>query len=264
MSFEIRGKLAIIFYLTSPEKRLIVAGDIHGDLDSFNAIRKLFNPDEDILIFLGDYADRGTNSVEVIEGIQDLYKSYPENIIPLRGNHEEFTEEGRPTFSPCTLIREVEIKRGGWKPYYEDLKNNFLDRLPLSAIIPGHTLFVHGGISSFINTQDDLINPNELVRESILWSDPLETKGEYLNPRGAGALFGTDISKEVTKRLNVKFIIRSHEPRKVTKGPVIEHNGRIVTISSTNVYGGKPFILILPFKDLPSSGNEIKKYVHFL
>jgi hypothetical protein len=224
----------------------------------------LFNPDKDILIFLGDYADRGTNSVEVIEGVQDLYKSYPDSIIPLKGNHEEFTEEGRPIFSPCTLIREVEIKKGDWKSYFEDLKNNFLDRLPLSAIIPGQTLFVHGGISSFIKTQDDLINPNELVRESLLWSDPHETKGEYLNPRGAGALFGTDISKEVTKRLNIKFIIRSHEPRKVPKGPVIEHNGRIITISSTNVYGGKPFVLIFPFKDFPNSGNDIEKYVFFL
>ncbi|MGB9716007.1 MAG: metallophosphoesterase family protein [Thermodesulfovibrionales bacterium] len=256
--------MATIPQPADPEKRIIVAGDIHGDLNSFNAIRRLFIPDKDILIFLGDYADRGTNSVEVIEGVQELMKSYPENIIPLKGNHEEFTLEGRPTFSPCTLIREVEIKRGDWKSYFEELSKNFLERLYLSAIVPKYTLFVHGGISSFINSQDDLINPNDLVKESILWSDPYESKGEYLNPRGAGALFGTDISDMVTKRLNIKFIIRSHEPRKAQSGPVIEHNGRVVTVSSTNVYGGKPFVLILPFKDFPDNGNDIKKYVHFL
>ena len=73
MPFETKGRLAIIH----PEERLIVAGDIHGDLDSFNTIKKLFIPDTDLLIFLGDYADRGPQSVEVIEGIQELIKHYP-------------------------------------------------------------------------------------------------------------------------------------------------------------------------------------------
>ncbi len=264
MSFEIKGKLAIIPLLTDTEKRFIIAGDIHGDLNSFSAIKKLFIPDKDILIFLGDYADRGANSIEVVEGVQELLNNYPECIIPLKGNHEEFTPDGKPTFSPCTLIREAEIKRGDWRAYFDKLKTDFLEKLYLSAIIPGYTLFVHGGISSFINSQDDLINPNDLVKESILWSDPHESKGEYLNPRGAGALFGIDISEIVSKRLNFKFIIRSHEPRKASNGPVVEQKGRVVTVSSTNVYGGRPFVLIIPFKDFPDSGNKIGKYVYFL
>jgi predicted phosphodiesterase len=260
MPYETKGRLAII----RPEERLIIAGDIHGDLDSFNAIKKLFIPGKDILVFLGDYADRGINSVEVIQGVQELSKNYPENIIPLKGNHEEFTPEGRPAFSPCTLIREVEIKRGNWGSYFEELKNNFLDNLYLSAIIHGKVLFVHGGISGRIKGEEDLVNPDKFIEENILWGDPHEITGEYGNPRGAGVLFGPDISEEVTKRLNVKYIIRSHEPIKALRGPFVEHEGRVVTISSTNVYGGRPFVLILPFDDFPNSGNEIEKYVFFL
>lgn len=260
MSYETKGRLALIH----PEERLIVAGDIHGDLDSFNAIRELFIPEKDVLVFLGDYADRGINSVEVIEGVQELFKSYPERIIPLKGNHEEFTPEGRPTFSPCTLIKEVEIKKGSWRSYFEELRKYFLDKLYISAMIPEKVLFVHGGISNEIKSEDDLVNPNKLVEEDILWSDPYEIKGEYINPRGAGVLFGPDISEEVTKRLNINFIIRSHEPIKTPGGPVIEHKGRVVTIGSTSVYGGKPFVLILPFKDFPKSGDETEKYVFFL
>jgi predicted phosphodiesterase len=57
MSFQSKGKLAII----QPEKikRLIVAGDIHGDFSSLRKIKEIFNPNEDLIIFLGDYADRG-------------------------------------------------------------------------------------------------------------------------------------------------------------------------------------------------------------
>ncbi|MDI6889481.1 MAG: metallophosphoesterase family protein [Thermodesulfovibrionales bacterium] len=264
MPFETKGRLAIIPPLADPEERLIVVGDIHGDSYSFNTIKKLFIPNKDLLIFLGDYADRGPDSVKVVEGVQELIKNYPGKVIPLKGNHEDYTPGGEPMFVPCTLIEEVEIKRGSWGLYFKELRKNFLDRLYLSAMIPEKVLFVHGGISSKIRNEEDLVNPNKLIEENILWSDPYEIKGEYGNPRGAGVLFGPDISKEVTRRLNVKYIIRSHEPGKAPGGACIEHEGRMVTISSTRVYGGRSFVLILPFKDFPKAGNEIEKYVFFL
>jgi predicted phosphodiesterase len=261
MSFQSKGKLAII----QPEKikRIIVAGDLHGDFSSLRKIIKIFNPNEDLIIFLGDYADRGEKGVEVIEEIKNLMKEHSKKVIALKGNHEDYFDYGEPKFSPCTLIQEVERKIGSWNLYFKNFKKDFLDKLYIAAEIQNYALFVHAGVSRKVKSEKDLINPSKDVEEDLIWSDPFDEEGEYPNPRGAGILYGKDVSKEVCERLNVKFIIRSHEPMKALSNPFVEHDGRVITISSTSVYGGRPFVLILPAKNFPES-KEIEKYVAFL
>jgi len=240
-------------------ERIIVVGDIHGDYESFKRIVELFNPDRDVIVFLGDYADRGDMGVEVIEGVNELIENYGDRIVALKGNHEDY-RDGEPYFQPCTLIWEVEAKRGGWINYYKSFLTKFFNKLFLAAVY-GNILFVHGGISSKINSIRDLENPSYEVEEDILWSDPYEDYGETPNYRGAGVLFGPDVSDRICKILNVDYIVRSHEPRKAFRGPFIEHNGRVVTVSSTRIYGGTPFIIAIPSVETPKSGYELEKYV---
>ena len=66
-------------------------GDIHGCLDQFNTLLNIIpiNLNKDKLILLGDYIDRGPNSKGVIVKIIELQKEYGDNIIPLKGNHED-------------------------------------------------------------------------------------------------------------------------------------------------------------------------------
>lgn len=64
-------------------------GDIHGYYNKLSALfRKIQKhiTGNDIIIFLGDYIDRGRQSFEVIDFLIDLQKSY--NTIYLSGNHE--------------------------------------------------------------------------------------------------------------------------------------------------------------------------------
>ena len=69
--------------------RLLVFGDIHGKWNRFvEAYRKVgFDPDKDMMVFLGDYLDRGEQPVPVTEWVLEHFGQ--RHMIFLRGNHEQ-------------------------------------------------------------------------------------------------------------------------------------------------------------------------------
>lgn len=73
----------------SPYERILAIGDIHGKFDKFQSLwNKLEVTDKDLVIFLGDYIDRGESVADVLQWI--LINSKKKNFIFLRGNHEQF------------------------------------------------------------------------------------------------------------------------------------------------------------------------------
>ena len=248
------------FYKENFVEKLLVVGDLHGDLVSLkNALayfEKLSTISKVGIIFLGDYADRGHNGLEVIETLRKISLNN-NRIILLKGNHENYTPDGIPSFHPCDLPNEVEMKlHRNWKDFWDFELKQFFDQLYLYAKFK-NILFVHGGISSKIHNLQDLQNPSPRIVEDILWSDPGDVSGLFPNPRGAGKVFGPNISNEVCDKLKVNYIIRSHEPRKAYIKPYSEHEGRIITISSTRVYGGKSQMIVIDTNSLPSTVTDI-------
>ena len=204
------------------------------------------DPSKDCLIFLGDYADRGAFGIEIIDALNRLIERNPLNTVLLKGNHEDYSESGEPNFYPNTLPDEVLRKNGVWAEVLEKTLKGFLLNLHLAVIVPENLLFVHGGISSRIRSQDDLKHPTDAVKTDVLWSDPFEGQGEKPNAnRGAGVEFGFDVTSMVCENLGIKKIVRSHEPQKASKGPYYMHHRKVVTVSSTRVYGGCPFALVI-------------------
>lgn len=70
--------------------RVLAIGDVHG---MYQKLIKLmdkirFNPDEDLLIFLGDYIDRGPDPGRCLQYIFALQQQYPDVVVCLMGNHE--------------------------------------------------------------------------------------------------------------------------------------------------------------------------------
>lgn len=250
--------------LVSDDGRVIVVGDLHGDYESLQAVCTVFRPQTDCLIFLGDYADRGTQGVEVLEGVMALCAQHPQRVIPLQGNHEAYTEDGRPTFTPCDLIREVDAKRGDWRAYFRETLQPFFSSLSLAALVTHQALFVHGGVSQQVAGVNDLRFPSRRVETDVLWSDPCDGEGEQANWRGAGVTFGADVSEAVCQRLRVAYIMRSHEPRKAAAGPCVEHEGRVITVSATDVYGGRPFVVALPSRAVGAASTQVERYTVYL
>jgi hypothetical protein len=235
-------------------KRIAIVGDIHGDYRALSALLKIINTTEDLLVFLGDYADRGSFGVESIREINSLTKAYPQNVIALKGNHEDFSEDGTPNFRPCTIIEEAEHKIGSWSTFFQKELKPFIEGLYIAAVLPNEVLLVHGGISSKLSSIKDLMSPSRVLEQDILWSDPFDGKGERRNQtRGLGVEFGMDITLDVCEKIGVKKIIRSHQPKKARSEPSYTHQGKVVTVHSTTVYGGIPFVYFIDSLDAKDS-----------
>ncbi len=229
-----------------PVGEAIVVGDIHGDLKSLvrileasNFLAKAKRRRDILLIFLGDYGDRGSYSCEVYYVVLTLKELFPERIILMRGNHEGPDDL---LASPHDLPSHLDRKFGeNGSEGYLKLRELF-NLLYTAMLIDERYVLLHGGAPSQASTVDDIAyalekHPYESHLEEILWSDPLEKiKGTYMSPRGAGRLFGEDVTDRLLKMFGVKTLIRGHEP--CEEGFKTNHGGKVLTIFSRS---GPPY-----------------------
>ncbi|MEM7825658.1 MAG: metallophosphoesterase family protein [Candidatus Aenigmatarchaeota archaeon] len=245
-----------------PKKgNLIVVGDLHGDLESLYSIVKKSNFNKkDFILFLGDYGDRGKYSPEVYYTVLSLKAKYPKRIFLLCGNHEapQYVE-----FYPHDLPLRLSEKYGEeGEKIYRKLYELF-DKLYVGAILPEKYVFLHGGVPINLSSLEEIEKAKENYPEKsdlieILWNDPGEIKTFEPNyRRGIGYLFGKEITEKVLKNLRVKTLIRSHQPP--FEGIKVNHEGKILTISSTKIYGGKAAFLRIKLEEKAKNAYELVK-----
>ena len=256
-----------------PSGEAIVVGDLHGDLDSLahiiknsRFIEKAVQDKEVLLVFLGDYGDRGSNSSEVYYLVLKLKQLFPQKVVLMRGNHEGPDDL---LAYPHDLPENLQLRFGGeGSAVYSKIRQLF-PYLKIAVVVEELCVMIHGGVPSNASSLDDLKfaslrHPRERHLEEILWSDPSETiKGTYPSPRGAGRLFGKDVTAKFLNMLNVKLLIRGHEPAQ--NGFKTGHNGKILTLFSRK---GPPYFnssaayLQLDLPGKLQNAHNLAPYIH--
>ena len=214
-------------------------------------------------MFLGDYVDRGKQSLEVVCLLFAYKIKYPENFFLLRGNHEcaginriyGFYDECRRRFS---------VKM--WKQFC-----NTFNCLPCCAVIDDKIICMHGGLSPELSQMEQIANiarpcdvPDTGLLCDILWADPdpsitvscIEVLRYYIarknpvlltlaallqgwgeNDRGVSFTFGGDVVRQFLRRHDLDLVVRAHQV--VEDGYEFFAGRELVTVFSAPNYCGE-------------------------
>ena len=222
--------------IISLESPITICGDIHGQFDDLLELFQIGGkPPETNFLFLGDYVDRGYNSIETILTFLILKIKYSDRITLIRGNHEsKFISQTYGLYEECMRkYNSINI----WKWLCE-----VFDTMPLACIINERLFCIHGGLSPNLNHIDDIKNinrfidiPHKGIFSDLLWSDPdQEVKGFKISPRGAGFLFGEDVVKKFCYENKIDAIVRAHQL--IMEGFKLIFDERLITVWSAPNY----------------------------
>ncbi|KDR84971.1 hypothetical protein GALMADRAFT_204590 [Galerina marginata CBS 339.88] len=215
-----------------------IVGDVHGQ---YSDLIRLFEmcgfPPAANYLFLGDYVDRGKQSLETILLLLCYKIKYPENFFLLRGNHEcANVTRVYGFYDECK--RRCNIKT--WKTFID-----VFNCLPIAAIVASKIFCVHGGLSPSLHTMEDIKRiqrptdvPDYGLLNDLLWSDPSDTALDWEdNERGVSYCFGKAIINEFLVRYDMDLICRAHMV--VEDGYEFWNDRTLVTVFSAPNYCGE-------------------------
>ena len=190
-----------------------ICGDTHGQyLDLLRFFDRIGYPPEFDYLFLGNYIDRGKQSIETICLLLAYKIKYPDNLFLLRCNHEcASINRIYGFFDECKTKYNIKL----WKIF-----NDLFNCLPVAAIIEHKIFCMHGGLSPELHSLDQI---NYLGRPidvtdtgllfDLLWSDPeIDQVNDWYH---GGASFSYTFSHNVVttflQKYDFKLICRSHQ-----------------------------------------------------
>jgi serine/threonine-protein phosphatase PP1 catalytic subunit len=220
------------------EAPLKICGDIHGQ---YYDLLRLFEyggfPPESNYLFLGDYVDRGKQSLETVCLLLAYKIKYPENFFLLRGNHESASINRIYGFyDECKRRYNIKL----WKTF-----TDCFNCLPIAAIIDDKILCMHGGLSPELTNMEQvrrIMRPTDVPDAGLLcdllWSDPdKEIQGWGENDRGVSFTFGPEIVSNFLRKHDLDLICRAHQV--VEDGYEFFARRQLVTLFSAPNYCGE-------------------------
>lgn len=220
------------------EAPIKVCGDIHGQ---YSDLLRLFEcggfPPESNYLFLGDYVDRGSQSIESICLMMAYKVKYPLNFFMLRGNHESaIINRIYGFYDECKKRYNIKL----WK-----LFGDCFNCLPVAALIDDKIFCMHGGLSPELSSFDQIrkmSRPSEVPEVGLLcdllWSDPdKQVKGWEENERGVSYIFGEEVVSLFSKKNDIDLVCRAHQV--VEEGYEFFAKRQLVTVFSAPNYCGE-------------------------
>lgn len=188
-----------------------IVGDVHGQYTDLIRMFEMcgFPPSANFL-FLGDYVDRGKQSLETILLLLCYKLKFPENFFLLRGNHEcANVTRVYGFYDECKRRCNVKI----WKTFIDTFNT-----LPIASIVAGKIFCVHGGLSPALRDMDDIRNiarptdvPDYGLLNDLLWSDPADMEQDWeANERGVSYCFGKKVITDFLTTHDFDLVCRAH------------------------------------------------------
>lgn len=188
-----------------------IVGDVHGQYtDLIRMFEMCGFPPKSNYLFLGDYVDRGKQSLETILLLLCYKLKYPENFFLLRGNHEcANVTRVYGFYDECKRRCNVKI----WKTFIDTFNT-----LPIAAIVAAKIFCVHGGLSPALSHMDDIRNiarptdvPDYGLLNDLLWSDPADMEQDWeANERGVSYCFGKKVITDFLAANDFDLVCRAH------------------------------------------------------
>jgi len=232
---DLMSKQPILLEIEAPVN---ILGDIHGQ---YYDLLRLFEfsgfPPESNYLFLGDYVDRGKQSIETICLLMAYKIKYSENFFLLRGNHEcEAVNKLYGFYDECKRRYSIKL----WKLFVE-----MFNWMPVAALIDDKIFCVHGGLSPDLSTLDQIVKivrptdiPDNGLLCDILWSDPSDECATWdKNDRGVSFVFSKEILKKFIQKNNIDILVRAHQV--VQDGYEFFGDRQLVTVFSAPDYCGE-------------------------
>jgi len=225
----------MLLELAAPVK---IVGDVHGQ---YYDLLRLFEfagfPPESNYLFLGDYVDRGKQSIETVVLCMAYKLKYPENFFMLRGNHECASINRMYGFyDECKARYSVKL----WKAF-----NNAFNYMPLAAVVDDSIFCVHAGMSPELKSMDQIRSierptdiPDDGLLCDLLWADPNEDiKGWAESDRGVSFTFGEEVVAKFCEDHDLDLVVRAHQV--MEDGYEFFAKRQLVTVFSAPNYCGE-------------------------
>lgn len=224
---------------------IYIYGDIHGQYQDLIRFLKMTGlPPNSCILFMGDYVDRGPNSIEVIALLFAMKILYPNHVFLLRGNHEcPDVNKNYGFYQEC--LERFKNEKIDNSDYVFNQINLTLCSIPLAALINNKVFCVHGGISPGLKNICDLdkINrfskiPDNGILCDILWSDPKSGSDDWEpSNRGTSYTYNENALDRFMNNNNLELVCRAHQM--VNDGFKFFNNNKLVTIFSAPNYCGE-------------------------